>query len=403
MSDRVAEGTKALKQPESKLSVVRSISMDGLVAALMPFSPPLALFLLLGLSMRRRDRLLGGLRQDRLTLGIVSAVVLVGVVEVIRFRFGRETFGDLLGVLALVWLYIVGEHILENPPVFFRILSRSLGVFALMGLLAYFLPVSLRFTALGQEIVFFQRAPGDPKSVVLLGLPANSLGPLFMATFLLGLVRIFRPGSPWTRVEGAGIALVGLGSTVLMGVRLAVLGMAAGSFIFSFAVGLRGLLLAGLAFLVATAISPGLLGRFENLLAIQQTEASRLYLWQSALTIARRYPLLGVGPGRFAEGYRQLPPVPEWAYFEDPHNAYLRFTAEWGVPIAIVFFGWLFWKLDQVWTRNHNLLRWGAVSAAAAFLLMAFFETYFLKFHVAMPFWLLLGLAQREDWEEASG
>lgn len=220
-----------------------------------------------------------------------------------------------------------------------------------------------------------------------------------MGTFLLGLVRIFERESVVNRLEGAVIALIGIGAVALMGIRLAVLGAATGAFIFSFAVGLRGLLITGLALLVALAFSPALLGRFESLLAAQQTEASRLYLWQSALILARRYPWLGVGPGRYAEAYHQLPPVPEWAYFEDPHNAYLRFVAEWGVPVALLFFGWMFWKLDRVWTRNHHLLRWGAVSAATAFLFMAFFETYFLKFHVAMPFWLLLGLAQREDWE----
>lgn len=399
MPDPAAEGTEVLRKSEPAHSTVRSLVWaEGLVGVILPFSPPLALLLLVVLSVIRRDRLLQGLRGERLTLVVAAAVVLAGLVEAVRFRFGRETFGDILGVLALVWLFAVGEYVLEDPSTFFRTLSRSLGVFALLGLLAYFLPLSFKLSLLGEDMIFIQRAPGNPKGVVLLGAPANSLGPLFMGTFLLGLVRLFQREPLWERFEGAVIALVGIGAASLMEVRLAVLGMAAGAFTFSFAVGLRGLLFAGLALLTTMAISPGLLVRFESLLAAQQTEASRLYLWQSALTLARQNPWLGVGPGRFAEGYHRLPPVPEWAYFEDPHNAYLRLIAEWGVPVALLFFGWLFWKLDRVWTRNHHILRWGAVSAVAAYLFMAFFETYFLKFHVATPFWLLLGLAQREDW-----
>ena len=81
---------------------------------------------------------------------------------------------------------------------------------------------------------------------------------------LRGLLRARSALLPWARLEGAAIALVGIGAAVLMGVRLAVLGMAAGAFIFSFAVGLRGLLFAGLALLTAMAISPGLLVRFES-------------------------------------------------------------------------------------------------------------------------------------------
>ena len=265
MPDRPAEGTEVLRKSEPAHSTVRSlVHVEGLAGAILPFSPPLALLLLVVLSARRRDRLLKGLRGDRLTLAVAGAVVLVGLVEAIRFRFGRETFGDILGVLALVWLFAAGEYVLEDPSTFFRTLSRSLGVFTLLGLLAYFLPISFKLSLLDEDMILFQGAPGYPKSVVLLGLPANSLGPLLMATFLLGLVRIFQRGSPWARLEGAAIALVGIGAAVLMGVRLAVLGMAAGAFIFSFAVGLRGLLFAGLALLTAMAISPGLLVRFES-------------------------------------------------------------------------------------------------------------------------------------------
>ena len=302
-------------------------------------------------------------------------------------------------MLALVWLFLVGEHVVASPCFFFRLLSRSFGVFSVFALIASLLPVSLKIPLFGQNLVLIEHVPENPKATFLLGLPANSLGPLVVAAFLLGLARAFQRGPCFERVEGGLIAAIGLIAASVLQVRLAIIGAAAGMFIFSFAVGLRGLLVTGLILLAAMAISPDLLDRFGGLLAVQQTEAPRLYLWRSALTILTRQPWLGVGPGQFGEAYHKLPPMPEWAYFDDPHNAYLRIFAEWGILAGFMFFGWLFWKLDRVWTRNHHLLRWGAVSAVAAFLFMAFFETYFLKFHVATPFWLLLGLAQREDWE----
>lgn len=166
MSDRLAESAEVQGKPESSspADATRLVSGDGLVAAITPFSPPLAVLLLILLSIRRRNRLIEGLRGDWLTLVIGVVLALTGAVEVVRFHFGQGTFGDVLGVLALIWLFLAGEHVLANPSGFLRTLSRSLGGFALMGLLAYFLPVTAKFHVLGQNIVLIEHVPGNVKA-----------------------------------------------------------------------------------------------------------------------------------------------------------------------------------------------------------------------------------------------
>lgn len=58
------------------------------------------------------------------------------------------------------------------------------------------------------------------------------------------------------------------------------------------------------------------------------TESARLDLWSRALDMAMEHPLWGVGPMHFANH-----PNPIATH---PHNVYVQWAAEWGVPLALV-------------------------------------------------------------------
>ena len=72
------------------------------------------------------------------------------------------------------------------------------------------------------------------------------------------------------------------------------------------------------------------------------TESARLELWSRALDMAVAHPWLGVGPMHFAN---QPNPIAT-----HPHNVYVQWAAEWGVPLALGAIGVVvcaLWRMAQ--------------------------------------------------------
>ncbi|MFG2631573.1 O-antigen ligase family protein [Streptomyces sp. NPDC048473] len=96
---------------------------------------------------------------------------------------------------------------------------------------------------------------------------------------------------------------------------------------------------------------------------------NRVLLWQDALELAGRHPVLGVGPGRFAE----LSPTMEQTAHSDgkPHSAPLQQAAEQGVVGVVLLgsaFGWLLYVLWRSPRTTAVVLTAGAALTALAVL-----------------------------------
>ncbi|MFE9609729.1 O-antigen ligase family protein [Streptomyces sp. NPDC006012] len=77
----------------------------------------------------------------------------------------------------------------------------------------------------------------------------------------------------------------------------------------------------------------------------------RVRLWQDALCLARRNPLLGTGPGRFGEhGAALSPTAPPGAR---PHSAPLQQAAEQGFVGVVLLAAVFCWVLYALWCTSR--------------------------------------------------
>src|SRR5262249_27193612 len=70
----------------------------------------------------------------------------------------------------------------------------------------------------------------------------------------------------------------------------------------------------------------------------------RILVYRDALRMIGANPA-GVGTGNFQDRYRQYQTFRPDLLFDHAHNDYLETAAEWGVPLAAVFWAFLFFSL----------------------------------------------------------
>jgi hypothetical protein len=86
----------------------------------------------------------------------------------------------------------------------------------------------------------------------------------------------------------------------------------------------------------------------------------RVLLWRDALALTLQNPLTGVGPGRFPE---ESPVARRHRDTQWPHNEFLRFGAEAGLPALLLLVGLTGWCFARLW--------WGADDAGTAVAALA--------------------------------
>ena len=64
--------------------------------------------------------------------------------------------------------------------------------------------------------------------------------------------------------------------------------------------------------------------------------SSRVGAWDNAIEIIQSSPILGIGIGSYSSVGTELTGTQALA-----HNTYLQLAAEWGIPLAVLFFAWL--------------------------------------------------------------
>jgi O-antigen ligase len=88
---------------------------------------------------------------------------------------------------------------------------------------------------------------------------------------------------------------------------------------------------------------------------------TRLELWKSAAVLGKKYPVFGVGPGRFSNALvEEFPDKGRLQEFEYPHNQYFAALGSRGFPglflllLLLALPGWIFWKTihDEDETRR---------------------------------------------------
>ncbi len=78
------------------------------------------------------------------------------------------------------------------------------------------------------------------------------------------------------------------------------------------------------------------------------SEVRRPQIYADTLRMIADSPWLGVGAGMYAWRFRAYQTIQPEAHYDHAHNDYLQSAAEWGVPAASVFWGFLFVVLVRV-------------------------------------------------------
>jgi O-antigen ligase len=134
----------------------------------------------------------------------------------------------------------------------------------------------------------------------------------------------------------------------------------------------------------------------------------RSTVYRDTLRLISDNPLAGVGPGMYQWRFRPYQTLSAGTWWKHAHSDYLQVAAEWGVPAALLFWGFVVWSLCKSvrgflvarssWTRGTLLGTAGAIFSIMLHGLVDF------NLHIPanlMVFCVLLGLVWRLDQERS--
>ena len=95
--------------------------------------------------------------------------------------------------------------------------------------------------------------------------------------------------------------------------------------------------------------------------------------WQTALALTRKYPLTGIGLGRFRYEYQNSGPTEQYNIPYHAHNIYLHIAVEHGIPSLMVFLWMVAIICQQVYgiRQANNFWGIGTFIGASGFLISA--------------------------------
>jgi O-antigen ligase len=201
-------------------------------------------------------------------------------------------------------------------------------------------------------------------------------------------------------------ALVALFANFASHSRGAIIGLIVGSMLMAMGtVRLRraALLLLGVA-IVGVTFSPGMHYRFNNLFARAlnpDVTISRLYIWDTALSMGASRPIIGVGPGNFRDSYAKFGRVANTRIFGHAHNEWMQEWATSGL-LGVVSFTMLIVLISRALWRRHrhgSSLAWPALVAWAGLASASIVQCHFRDEEVLMQivFVVALGLLPNRD------
>jgi O-antigen ligase len=140
----------------------------------------------------------------------------------------------------------------------------------------------------------------------------------------------------------------------------------------------------------------------------------RFNRWMAAVRIIEKHPLLGVGYGTYPVHYytyhdrRLETPVSDFYGF--PHNDYLQFFAEAGIPgilSYLLLIGGLYWMGIRAYFRirdpmKRNILL-GCLAGVLTYLVHSFFNGFLQVDKVAVPFWMSMAFVATLIRDNQSG
>jgi O-antigen ligase len=121
----------------------------------------------------------------------------------------------------------------------------------------------------------------------------------------------------------------------------------------------------------------------------------RFYMWEGAIKIFLKNPVLGVGTGGYQKAindYEALGLQPLHINFSQPHNSFLYMASSFGI-IGIISLLWLFTVfLKKGWRARNDIVGFSVLSFGMVLIIGSFTDTQILSFATAKMFALLMGI-----------
>lgn len=162
--------------------------------------------------------------------------------------------------------------------------------------------------------------------------------------------------------------------------------------------------LLGLAFIIALLCASSFLAprhikaRFQTMLEHPAGfMGERPQWWRTSLQLIRKYPLTGIGLGRFRYEYQLNGPREQYETPYHAHNVYLHIAVEHGIPSLCLFLGMLIIIFRQVFAMRRASDFWGIGTfiGGSGFLISALvygLADNILHQRTVLIFWFIIGL-----------
>lgn len=122
--------------------------------------------------------------------------------------------------------------------------------------------------------------------------------------------------------------------------------------------------------------------------ATRESGSGRGEVWETAITMTRSHPLLGVGIGNYTEIAYRISGDPNVA-----HNTYLQLSAEWGVPTTILLISYVIYLVlapVRYYVGKHRFIVKGI-------LFIFLISSLAISFNNSRLFWFMLGIASAQQ------
>ncbi|HZK04737.1 MAG TPA: O-antigen ligase family protein [Actinomycetaceae bacterium] len=289
-------------------------------------------------------------------LGIASSVLRAFAIGAIAV--------SLLAVLSLVFPPIMGHPVLFYAWYRFRGIMYDPNLYSIVAIAA--LAVTWHDTKMPRAL----RGAGMITLATAALLSGSKTGAVVLALWV-GWRIVTHLRSAGQSGPGGALYLLGAGLVALV-VAVLIGGPAAQSWIASAAGSNRAL---ERAFSMFDGLETGAQG---------SDESARELTWTNALRLIEQHPVTGVGIGTYGEVAYSVTSARVLA-----HNTFLQLAAEWGIPLAGVFFAWVFWQLFRVPPLGAPAHSWATSRAIVAVLLAG---SLAISLNNARIFWLALGI-----------
>ena len=119
--------------------------------------------------------------------------------------------------------------------------------------------------------------------------------------------------------------------------------------------------------------------------AISGSGSERDTTWRVALEMIALSPYVGVGIGSYTTVANEF-----FLYNNVAHNTFLQLAAEWGLPVASIFFLYVFFQLFKVWKNTKQFNCNAIIVTHILFILMV--GSMAITLSNARPLWFFLGV-----------